>query len=84
VLTTINLALPTLVLVVFIGLRFGRAPVLDWVAPVIFWLWLAASPVVGGMAVRGARRDGAKRLVWLNIVVLALWAVLLLGALLLH
>jgi chromate transport protein ChrA len=84
VLTTINLALPALVLVVFVAHRFSRDTVLDRVAPVVFWLWLAASPVVGGLAIRRARRDGAKRLVWLNIVVLALWALLLLGSLLLH
>lgn len=84
VFTTIHLTLPALLLAVFVALWFSRATVLDRVAPVVFWLWLAASPVVGGLAISRARRDGAKRLVWLNVVVLAVWAVGFLGSLLLH
>jgi len=84
VFTIINLALPALVLVVFVTLRLSRATVLDWISPVVFWLWIAASPFVGALAIRRARRNHAKRAVWVNAAVLTLWALGLLGSLLLH
>lgn len=84
VLTAINLAIPVLVLAVFLALGVSRAVVLDRIAPVVFWLWLAATPVVSVLAIRQARRDRAPHLLRLNIVTLVLCALFLLGALLLH
>ncbi len=84
VLTAINLAMPVLVLAVFLALGISHAVVLDRVAPVVFWLWLAATPVVGVLAIRRARRDKARHLLRLNIVALVLCALFLLGTLLLH
>ncbi|MFC1642864.1 hypothetical protein ACFL5O_09315 [Myxococcota bacterium] len=83
-LTVINLSVPVVVLCVFGALRFSRSAVLDWIAPVLFWAWVAATPVSAGLAIRRARHRGAKLLGRLNFAALAVWGVAVLGLLLLH
>jgi len=83
-LTIANAAIFLLMLFFFITHGVSKGMIIDRITPVLFWSWIICTPFVGGAALTACKKADKRGHILLNSFLVLLWAIGLVGSLLLH